>query len=291
LRAKLGELLVKAGVLTSAQVDRALEKQQTLPHHPKLGEVIVAMGLVSEAALLEVLANLLHLPAIDLATVKPQKPALAAASEAEAKRSLMLPLKIEVVGQRRRLLVAMADPTNVQAIDELQFKSGMVVQPVVATLTQIRRAIPYYYERGGTGPLPSDGPAVVPQGEDMRVRPREETWVGQGPATAAPVIERRDIAELHFLKGKASGKVVHLKVGQSLVFGRGEQADIYVPDMRMSRKHFLIVDSGTGIEIVDLGSRNGINVNQRATKRAVLKSEDYIEAGDTLMQVTLLPRY
>jgi hypothetical protein len=290
VRAKLGELLVAAGALTPAQLRAALARQQALPNHPKLGEVIVSMALVTEAALLQVLSESLHLPAVDLSTIRPQKAALAAVTGTEAKRSLILPLKIEVTGNRRRLVVAMADPTNMPAIDDLQFKSGIVMQPVVATLTQIRRAIPYYYEKGAHGPLPQDGEPSELEGEDRRVQPREETWIGDGPGLAALPVARRDIAELRFMKGKASGKIVRLKAGQTLVFGRGAQADIHIPDMRMSRKHFLVVDSGTGIEIVDLSSRNGISVNQRRTKRAVLKSEDYVEAGDTLIQVTLLPR-
>lgn len=289
MRVKLGELLVSAGVLTPAQVDAALVRQRSLSDRPKLGEVMVGMGLLSEAALLAALAQALHLPAVDLSRVRPQRPALAAISEDEAKRHLVVPLKIEVSGNRRRLIVAMADPTNVPAIDELQFKTGTVIQPVVATFTQVRRAVPYYYERGAEGPLPNFGEPTEPMGEDRRVQPREETWIGTGPAPG-PVGERQDVAELRFLKGKGAGKLVRLKSGQSLVIGRGEQADVYVPDMRMSRKHFVVVDAGNAVEIVDLGSRNGISVNQHALKRALLKSGDCIEAGDTLIQVTLLLR-
>ena len=49
----------------------------------------------------------------------------------------------------------------------------------------------------------------------------------------------------------------------------------------MSRRHFIVVDTGDTLELVDLGSSNGTMVNQNVTRRAMLKSGDFIEAGNT----------
>ncbi|MBI5512025.1 MAG: FHA domain-containing protein [Deltaproteobacteria bacterium] len=285
MRQKLGEVLVAAGLLTPAQVKQALDRQRRQPGAPKLGEVIVALGLLSEQALLKALADTLRLPAIDLTRETPQRAALVTVAEADAKRLLMLPVRVEVSGSRRRLVVAVADPTNLQAIDDLQFQSGMVVQQAICPASQVRRALAYYYEQGQTGPLPIDQAGAILQEASGSHSGREETWVG-ARAPAAPVAGP-SVAELQLLRGPKRGTTVTLAAGQSLVFGRGEQADVVIADMHMSRRHFVVVDSGAAVEVVDLGSRNGVRLNERPVKRGVLKSGDHLGAGDTLIQVTL----
>jgi pSer/pThr/pTyr-binding forkhead associated (FHA) protein len=56
----------------------------------------------------------------------------------------------------------------------------------------------------------------------------------------------------------------------------------------MSRRHFLVVDTGEGLELVDLGSSDGTIVNQQAKRRAMLKTGDSIAAGDTVLTVSVL---
>ncbi len=290
MRQKLGDLLVHEGLLTAEQLDKALKKQRSLPGPPKLGEVVLAMGLVSEDRLLNMLSKVLHLPAVDLHDFAPESSVLALVPAVEAKRHLLLPLKVESVGNRKRLLVAIADPTNIQAIDDVQFITGMVVQTAVGTASQIRFALQYYYDRGEAGPLPDeDTPTGKVVATSMK-RARDETWVGVNPVAALST-DPRAVAELKFVGGPAQGKLLRLKAGESLVVGRGDQADVYVGDMRMSRKHFLVVDTGTAVELVDMGSRNGVSVNQRSVKRVALTTGDYIQAGDSIIQVALLPRY
>jgi len=76
----------------------------------------------------------------------------------------------------------------------------------------------------------------------------------------------------------------------SIDFGRGENVEVSIADRKMSRRHFIVVDTGDTLELVDLGSSNGTMVNQKTTRRAILKSGDFIEAGNTIMQVFLLAR-
>jgi len=276
--AKLGDLLVQAGVLTRGQIEEALDRQRSLPDRPKLGEIILDMGLTTEEVILEVLSHALHLPAIDLDKTRPTPEAIQVVPVAEAQASSIVPVRLETAGHGRRMVLAMSDPTNVQVIDDLQFRTGMVIRPVVTTDSQIRRAIKDAYQID---------PELTPSIEDIEPpRTFDETWVGEGPARTVSV----EVAELRVVAGPAKGKRYMVPMEGSIDFGRGENVEISIADRKMSRRHFIVVDTGDTLELVDLGSSNCTMVNQKTTRRAMLKSGDFIEAGDTIMQVSLLAR-
>lgn len=283
MAAKLGELLVQAGVLTPAQIESALGRQRTLPGKPRLGEVILAMGLTTEETILRVLSHALRLPAVDLSRVAPTPEAIGLVSVVDAEKHLILPLRVEKEGARRRLILAMADPTNVQIVDELQFKTGMVVRPVVASARQVRDSmIDAYHLPPPMSPVPGDRQQTDPT--------RQETWIGMSPIGEAEEEPKGDVAELRFVNGPWRGRTVKFPAGATRDFGRGDSVNVSIPDMRMSRRHFLIVDDGEALELVDLGSRNGTLVNQKRTKHARLKSGDFVEAGETIIEISLLAR-
>jgi hypothetical protein len=261
---KLGDLLVQAGVLTRGQIEEALQRQQALPGRTKLGEVILAMGMTTEEAILAVLSHAMHLPAHDLDKSPPTPDAVAWLPAGEARKHSIVPVRLESEGRRRRLILAMCDPTNVQVIDDLQFRTGMVVRPVVTTASQVRRAIRLVYPEVA---------AAGPNGE---------------PAPEGAPRARAEVAELKVVAGPAKGQRYMVPFQGSLDFGRGEHVEISIPDPRMSRRHFLVVDTGEGLELVDLGSSDGTIVNQQAKRRAMLKTGDSIAAGDTVLTVSVL---
>ncbi len=278
MAAKLGDLLVQAGVLTRDQIEEALERQRSTPDRPKLGEVILQMGLTTEESILEVLSQALHLPSLDLDSSPPTAEATRHVPLVDAQNHSIVPVRLETAGHRRRLVLAMSDPTNVQVIDDLQFRTGMVVRPVITTASQVRRAIRQAYRLD---------PELTPSSDDLEpVRSFDETWVGDAPAPKVRV----EVAELRVVAGPVKGKRYLVPMAGSIDFGRGDTVEASIPDRKMSRRHFLVVDTGDALELVDLGSSNGTLVNQEATRRAVLKSGDFIEAGDTIMQVSLLAR-
>jgi hypothetical protein len=284
----LGDLLVQAGVLSREQVDRALEYQRAMLGKAKLGEVLLEMRFVTEEAILRVLAEALHMPAADLVRARPTEEALATMDRLDAEKYLMMPLRIDASGSRKRLVVAVADPTNVEAIDNLQFRTGMVVQPLIATISQMRKALRQHYHWKGDSIDVSAAPAPGAGESSARV----ETWVGPSPLPSAGarqgLAERGEIVELKFYAGPLRGEVRRLGPGVSLVVGRGEDVDISIQDPRMSRRHLALVTREDGVEIVDIGSRNGTTVNQRPVRRASLKSGDFVQAGDTIIGITLL---
>jgi type IV pilus assembly protein PilB len=137
---RLGDILLEQGILAPEAIERAIEEQRRTGE--LLGAVLVRLGLVSEDTLLESLRHQLGLPVVDLAEVIPEDEALVLVKEDLAKKYLALPLTI--VG-RSTLQVAMSDPLNVAAIEDLRFHSGMFIQPLLARPSSISEAIERYY--------------------------------------------------------------------------------------------------------------------------------------------------
>ncbi len=139
----IGDLLVREGLITEDQLKAALNEQRANGH--RLGYTLVAMGVVSETDLTRVLARKYRVKAVDLSridhidgrVIKMVKPEIAV-------RHLVLPLRR--VG--RTLTVAMANPTNLDAIDELRFSTGYDIEPVVAGEYSLRKAVEKHYEMG-----------------------------------------------------------------------------------------------------------------------------------------------
>ncbi len=137
----IGDLLVREGLISQDQLKAALAEQRGNGY--RLGYNIVAMGLVSETDLTRVLARKYRVKAVDLSRIdkiddrmiKTVKPEIAI-------RHLVLPLRR--VG--RTLTVAMANPQNLSAIDELRFSTGYDIEAVVAGEYSLRKAIEKYYE-------------------------------------------------------------------------------------------------------------------------------------------------
>src|SRR5437588_5552523 len=138
-RQPLGEMLLSEGLITQAQLDAALKAPAArgLPARQLLGED----GAVTDAVLMGALARQLGLEFVDLAEYPIDRGAVALLPEARARRLLALP----VTWADDRLLVAMADPGNVLAIDDLRAVTGAEIQVVVATRTQLAEAIDRFH--------------------------------------------------------------------------------------------------------------------------------------------------
>ncbi|TLM82107.1 MAG: type II secretion system protein GspE, partial [Actinobacteria bacterium] len=137
-RERLGEVLVRAGLINDAQLLIALDQQQL--RGGKLGEVLVQELIVTEDQLAEALAEQKDLKHVSLAASRIDAAAAVLLPLRMARRRLVIPIGIE----EDRLVLAMADPLDVEAIDEAEFVSGMKVEPVVAAASQVRYAIEKY---------------------------------------------------------------------------------------------------------------------------------------------------
>lgn len=138
---RLGEALVSAGLITPEQLDRAIELQRS--SGKRIGEVIIGMGLLDEDRLGRVLAQELGIPFIPEREVEVRPEAANLINEQAARRYRAVP--IDQRGQT--IILAMADPQNVFALDDVAFITGCDVQPIVTTEKGIDRAIYMAYRR------------------------------------------------------------------------------------------------------------------------------------------------
>ena len=137
---RLGDLLVGEGLISPEQLQRALQEQKR--SNEKLGSILVRLGLLNEDQLIGFLSRQYGLPSITLSQLDIDPEVLKLVPANMAKKYEVLPVKR--VGNA--LTLAMADPTNVFAIDDIAFVTNLQVLPVVASQGAIRKAIERNYD-------------------------------------------------------------------------------------------------------------------------------------------------
>lgn len=135
-------LLIQDGLVTQEQLLEALERKKETGQ--SLARALIEMEIVSESKLTEVLAQHLGLEFIDLSSYHIDLSAAALLEEKIAARHLAIPLQFD----GDTLIVAMADPTNIFALDDVKMYTGHPVKPVVATKGDIEDCIRTYYREG-----------------------------------------------------------------------------------------------------------------------------------------------
>ncbi len=138
-RKRLGDLLLEVEMITPNQLESAIEVQKKTGE--KLGSILTKLGYVTEDDIIQVLEFQLGIPHVKLEKYNIDKSAYLAIPESIAKRYGLIPIKKE----KGTLTVAMSDPLNVFAIDDLNIYSGMEIQPVIASYDDISKAIDKYY--------------------------------------------------------------------------------------------------------------------------------------------------
>jgi len=164
-RPKLGEILVRAGVIDSIQLKSALSEQQRWGN--RLGKTLVEMGLVDEATLVRTLAAQLELPMVRLEGKQIGRDVLSLIPADAARAHRCLPLFVkEEDGGVRCLHLGMEDPSNLEALDDLAFQIGMRIRPVLVAPSELAKAIDRHYP-GSAAPeaLEADG-----AGDDVFLR-------------------------------------------------------------------------------------------------------------------------
>lgn len=140
---RLGELLVKANLVTADQVRRALDEQRV--SGGSIGTNLVKLGYVDHDTLLTFLSKYYHVEPVKLSNLHIDQKVLKLIPSSIAKKHLVMPVKR--VGPK--LIVAMSDPSNIIVIDEIKFITGYNVQAVVAIDMDLVDAIKKYYGSGG----------------------------------------------------------------------------------------------------------------------------------------------
>ena len=139
-RLRLGQMLQRSGILSDDQLEQALAVKKKTPQKP-LGAILVEMGLTDEETIGKVLASQLNLPYIEL-DQRAIDPAAAALIPGKlARHHVCIPLSVE----RGQLQVAMANPLDLVALEDLELATRRRVDPVIATPAAIGNAIAQYY--------------------------------------------------------------------------------------------------------------------------------------------------
>jgi type IV pilus assembly protein PilB len=134
-RKRLGDLLLENNLITQLQLEKALDVQKKTG--TRLGKVLSDLNYISENSMIEVLEFQLGIPHIDLSNMCVIPAAAALIPVVLAERHQVIPVKIS----GNKLTLAMVDPTNFYAIDDIRMASGFDVEPVIATEKDVLRAI------------------------------------------------------------------------------------------------------------------------------------------------------
>jgi len=155
---RLGEMLLAAGLIDEFQLNSALSYQRNWG--ARLGACLVRLGYLTEANLLNFLAEQLKLPCIDLSRRVIEADVLAFLPAEKAREYTVIPVDRREMQGTLFLLVAMSDPTNLGVVDDLQFMTGCRVRPALASEASIREAIESWY-----GPPPAEEAESAAQAE------------------------------------------------------------------------------------------------------------------------------
>ena len=195
---RLGELLVSNGLITPRQLEGALQEQKISGN--KLGSSLVKLGAISEKNLVSFLSRHYGVPAIDLNEVQIDPEAMKMISADVIFKYQAIPIKR--IGSTLR--VAMSDPSNILAIDDIKFLAGCHVEVFVSTESAIKSAIDRFYDPSDTL---TEIMGTIEEGERMELLDDlEEVDVSelQQASEDAPVIKLVNLILNEAIKRQAS---------------------------------------------------------------------------------------
>ena len=136
---RIGEVLLERSVISRAQLDQALVKQNETGGI--LGQILISMGFANESEIAMALTAQYGFPFLPLESYEIDRELMGIVPEAMSREHCLIP--IDRIGNA--LTLAMADPTNTKAIEEVEQLTRCVVQTFVSTPSDIRGAIDRYY--------------------------------------------------------------------------------------------------------------------------------------------------
>jgi len=195
---RLGELLVRNQLITDDQLKKALDEQKK--EGTRLGAALIGLGYIQEADLATFLSKHYGVPSINLSEFDIE-PAVIETVPAEVAQKYQI---IPINRAGATLIVAMADPSNIFAIDDIKFMTGYNVEVVVASEAAIKEAIDKYYDQSSTladvmGDLENfDDLELIEDSDD------EDTGTLAKASEDAPVVKLVNLILTDAIKKKAS---------------------------------------------------------------------------------------
>src|SRR5688572_28792187 len=195
---RIGELLIREKVLSLQQLQQAQEESKRTGR--RLGATLARLGLVPDTVLTQLVARQYSLPAINLAEIEIDPNILKLIPKEICEKHQVVPVR----RQGATLIVAMADPSNIYAIDELKFLTQYNIDPVVASDAAIEAAMSRYYDQGPDLDAMMEGIDV----ENVDVATMTDDSVNivdlENMAGEAPVVKLCNAILLSAIKKKAS---------------------------------------------------------------------------------------
>jgi len=139
IRKRIGDLLLDAGVITEEQLQKALGQQKELKM--RLGDVLISEGYITQQQFIEVLEFQLGIPHVQLYRQKIEQKVINLIQQKLAEQHCVIPLRVD----GNKLVLAMADPLDYFAIDEIRMATGLRVEPVIASKDELVRGIKRFY--------------------------------------------------------------------------------------------------------------------------------------------------
>src|SRR6201988_3522884 len=207
MSSRLGEILVKENLITADQLKQALDCQQQ--HGGRLGTCLIKLGFISDDDITEVLSRQYGVPSINLKYYEVDPTVIKLIPQDTAVRYQIVPLSR--VGST--LTIAMTDPTNVFAMDDVKFMTGFNVEPVVASEASVSEAIAKFYGEVESGEELSKVMKDLGGEEagDLELAAEEQEmdlWALEKAADEAPIIKlvnlvltdavKRGASDIHF---------------------------------------------------------------------------------------------
>ncbi len=229
---KLGELLVKENLITPDQLQKALEEQKK--HGGRLGTHLTRLGFINEEELTKFLSKQYGVPAVNLKEIEIDPEMIKLLPKEMAKKYGVIP--INRTGST--LIVAMSDPSNIFAIDDIKFHTGYNVEPVVAPEKEIQESIKQYYDEGG-GLGNSDFSEILSDFDEIDTVEEDEDEVDisklEGEAEQAPVVKLVNAILMSAIQKKASD--IHIEPYEKFMRIRfridGELREIMKPPLKL----------------------------------------------------------
>jgi len=205
---RLGDILVSEGLVSREQVTQAIAEQKRTSE--KLGTVLIRLGYIAEEVLVHFLSTKYRVPVVTLPERKIPPEILKLVPASVARKYDLIPIARR---SPTSLILAMADPSDLSALDDVAFRTGLKVVPVIAAASAIRRAIDQSYESEAAGSVDVISEAEALAGRIALTEGRERTapltaHELQSSADQLPVVRLVNLILLDAIRRGASD--VHL---------------------------------------------------------------------------------
>lgn len=189
---KIGNLLVEKGLITSVQLEEGLKQQRITGR--RLGDLLVGLGLITEEQLIETVSERLTIPKLSLKSMVIDPRVVQRISVDIARRYTLIP--IFEIGNT--LTLAMADPLNIIAIDEIKYLTGLNIKRAIASSSEIKEAIDQSYS------VADSISEIIGPDRSEADRPETEQTVDQVITSNSPIVKLVDLIISKAVKDKAS---------------------------------------------------------------------------------------